>query len=232
MEDLPEAQIEGTIKGQPKTGFLEKLKIHKFKILVGVLGTIIFASAVFGAYKFGQRQARPEPAEGPTPTPIVEATPTLLPSEVSTKEDDSTANWKTYRFEKSYKRGELKFEMRYPKEWHILEESESVRWYLQNPKEYLFSVSWLNPDVFYGVEGFCVQDMCNKISEVRTKEGINIGIWKPTVERRKQLYLTDNYLHAEISNSEKYILPSFVFGTPSLKLELFTKLLSTFKFLE
>jgi len=68
--------------------FLDKLKLHKFKILGGVLGVLVFAGAVFGAYKVGQRQVQLVPQ--PTPTPGLVATPT----------PDPTANWKTYTNEK------------------------------------------------------------------------------------------------------------------------------------
>lgn len=64
--------------------FTDKLKIHKFKILGGILGILVFTGAVFGAYKFGQKQVQVGPQ--PTPTPVAVATPT----------PDPTANWKTY----------------------------------------------------------------------------------------------------------------------------------------
>ncbi|MBI4999240.1 hypothetical protein HZB97_00530 [Candidatus Gottesmanbacteria bacterium] len=35
--------------------FLEKLKVHKFKILGGVLGILVLVGAVFGVYKFRQK---------------------------------------------------------------------------------------------------------------------------------------------------------------------------------
>jgi len=72
-----ETQPEEIIEKQPKVSFLEKLKIHKFKILIGVLGVVIFIGAVFGAYKFGQKQFQlgPVPTTTPTPTIFPEATP-------------------------------------------------------------------------------------------------------------------------------------------------------------
>ncbi|MFZ5365804.1 MAG: hypothetical protein ACOZBZ_00745 [Patescibacteria group bacterium] len=94
-QDGPVSEQETQI--QPAS-FWEKLKIHKFKILGGVLGVLVLVSIVFGAYKLGQRSIYPEPVEGPTPTPIVEATPTPLPSEAPAKEGDPTVNWKTYTF--------------------------------------------------------------------------------------------------------------------------------------
>jgi len=95
MEDA-EIQPEEITEEQPETGLFDKIKIHKWKILTGVFGIFVFAGAVFGAYKLGQRQV--QPAAQPTPTPEVVATPT----------PDPTANWKTYRSK------DLNFELRYP----------------------------------------------------------------------------------------------------------------------
>lgn len=57
--------------------FLGKLKTHRLKILGGVLLVLIFAGAVFGAYRLGQRQIQPAPIEGPTPA--ISPKPTLGP---------------------------------------------------------------------------------------------------------------------------------------------------------
>lgn len=97
------------IENQPgeeeiKVSFLEKLKIHKFKILSGIVGVLVFAGAVFGAYRFGQRQV--QPASKPAPTP--------LPSEAPAKEGDPTANWKTYTNTK------YDYSIRYPEESSFL----------------------------------------------------------------------------------------------------------------
>lgn len=59
---LPVSEQETQIQ---TPSFLDKLKIHKFKILGGVLGVFVFTGAVFGAYKFGQKQTQP----GSQPTP-------------------------------------------------------------------------------------------------------------------------------------------------------------------
>ncbi|MFZ5365807.1 MAG: hypothetical protein ACOZBZ_00760 [Patescibacteria group bacterium] len=68
---LPVSPQEIQVQAPP---LLDKLKIHKFKILAGILGVLVLAGAVFGAYKFSQRQV--QPGSQPTPTPMVEATPT------------------------------------------------------------------------------------------------------------------------------------------------------------
>ncbi|PJE67671.1 hypothetical protein COU95_01115 [Candidatus Shapirobacteria bacterium CG10_big_fil_rev_8_21_14_0_10_40_9] len=103
MPEEIEANPEETIKEQPKAGLLEKLRIHKGKILGGVLGIFVFAGAVFGAYKFGQRQVQPGP--WPTPTPKAVATPT----------PDETANWKTYTNTK------YGYSIKYPPDFEIKE---------------------------------------------------------------------------------------------------------------
>jgi len=109
MEEKP-ASAEETIETPaieqppiepPAPSFREKLKIHKFKIIGGILGILVFVGAVFGAYKFGQRQI--QPATQPTPTPEVVATPT----------PDPTADWKTYTNTK------YGYSIKYPNDWMI-----------------------------------------------------------------------------------------------------------------
>jgi len=103
MEEKETAQLpvsEQEIQIQPPSP-LDKLKIHKFKILGGVLGILILAGAVFGAYKFGQRQVQPSPQ--PTPAPGVVATPT----------PDPTANWETYM------NTTLGYSVKYPSGWEV-----------------------------------------------------------------------------------------------------------------
>lgn len=78
-------------------------------LLFSVLGLVLVAGLVFGGYKLGQKQLVSEPK--PTPTPSLVATPTPLSSEAPAKEEDPTANWKTYRNEKY----EISF--KYPTEW-------------------------------------------------------------------------------------------------------------------
>jgi hypothetical protein len=107
MEEKPETQPEETIEEQPKTGFLDKFKLQKKKILIGLgvfLGVLILAGVVFGAYKYSQNQI---PLEEPTPTP--------LPAEVSTEEGDPTADWQTYT------NTEYGYSIKYPKDWYITE---------------------------------------------------------------------------------------------------------------
>lgn len=109
MEEIK--QPEEMVEELPKSGFLEKLRIHKFKILAAFLGFLVSVGAVFGAYKLGQRQAQPGPQ--PTPTPALVATPTPLPTEVLMEEGDLTVDWKTYTNLK------LSYSIRYPPDWSI-----------------------------------------------------------------------------------------------------------------
>lgn len=66
MPEEIEANPEETTNEKSKRSFLERLKIHKFKILGGILGVFIFAGAVFGAYKLGQRQIQLIPKSTPS----------------------------------------------------------------------------------------------------------------------------------------------------------------------
>ncbi|HUS59962.1 MAG TPA: hypothetical protein VMX76_01100 [Nevskiaceae bacterium] len=111
MEEEIETKPEEILKEKLQTGFLDKIKVRKWKILSGLLGFLVLAGAVFGAYKLGQKSiypARPEPSrgepiEGPTPTPGLVATPT----------PDPTADWKTCN-NKNYS-----FSIKYPANFGI-----------------------------------------------------------------------------------------------------------------
>ena len=91
-----EVQIEAPLRSTEGGKLLDKLKIQKKKILIGLgvfFGVLAIAGVVFGAYLIGQRsihparpeQGRGEPTEGPTPTP-----------EVATPTPDPTADWGIY----------------------------------------------------------------------------------------------------------------------------------------
>jgi len=98
--------------------FLDKLKVHKFKILGGVLGVFVLVGAVFGAYKLGQRKVGPGPQ--PTPTPGLVATPT----------PDLTADWKTYTNTKyGYS---IKYPLTYKEDLTLLDLSRDNSLWLQN----------------------------------------------------------------------------------------------------
>lgn len=91
------SEVEGEAMTPPR--WREKLGLHKFKILGGVLGILVFAGGVFGAYRLGQRQVQPTPQ----PSPIVSPSPT----------PDITANWKTYTNTK------YGYSIQYPDDWAI-----------------------------------------------------------------------------------------------------------------
>lgn len=103
-----EAKPEETIEEQQKPSCLTQIKIHKFKIVVGILGAFIFVGAVFGAYKLGQKQV--QPGSQPTPTSMVVATPT----------PDPTADWKTYTNTK------YGYSIKYPEDWVMLEAATAI----------------------------------------------------------------------------------------------------------
>lgn len=103
MEEKPtgaeEKQNTSEVESEPShfttpPRWKEKLKLHKWRILGGILGVLVFAGAVFGAYKLGTRQAQPIPT--PAPTLVVTPTP------------DPTADWQTYKSEI------LSFEIKHP----------------------------------------------------------------------------------------------------------------------
>jgi len=105
--------------------FWDKLKIHKIKILGGVFGLLFFVGAVFGAYRVGQRQALPESAEEPTPTPAVVTTPTPEPTVTEVSRLSPTpitiekipyqpiASWQIYTD------SQAKFSVQYPKTYKL-----------------------------------------------------------------------------------------------------------------
>jgi len=97
MEKI-ETKPEEIVEEQPKASFLDKLKPHKLKILIGILGVLILVGAVFGIYKYAQRQIPLEPTEEPT-------------LEVATPTPDPTADWETYTNTK------YGFSIRYPKNY-------------------------------------------------------------------------------------------------------------------
>lgn len=75
MRDL-EVKPEATIEEKSKTGVIEKLRLHKLKILGGFLGFLFLVSATFGAYQLGRRQSQLVPQ--PIPSPAVSPIPTSV----------------------------------------------------------------------------------------------------------------------------------------------------------
>lgn len=139
MEEL-KTQPEETVE-EPNLGFLDKIKIHKWKILGGVLGISVLAGAVFGAYKLGQRQAQPVPQ--PTPTPVATPTP------------DLTADWKVFKNE------EYGFEFKYPDRLRIEEnkyQGEQGYAYCLNFKKNLSVKFFSVQNVYAGAAGCYFED--------------------------------------------------------------------------
>ena len=123
MPEEIESQPGEIIEEQPRVSCLSKIKIHKFKILGGLLGVLVFTGAVFGAYKFGQRQIQPAPQ--PTPTPEVVITPTPEPTVAEVSQPSPTpitiekipykpiSSWQTYTD------SQAKFSVQYPPNYKI-----------------------------------------------------------------------------------------------------------------
>lgn len=84
---MPEEQISQEINPEPQPvippvpEIIPKSQGNRLKIvLFSVLGVLVLAGVVFGAYKFGQKQAQPALTPEAIPTPIL----------------DPTANWETF----------------------------------------------------------------------------------------------------------------------------------------
>jgi len=106
-EETPQLPISEQEIQIEAPSFLDKLKLQKKKILIGLgvfLGVLVLGGAVFGIYKYAQNQISPGE---PTPTP--------LPPEVSTEEGDPTADWETYTNAK------YGYSIKYPKDWYTTE---------------------------------------------------------------------------------------------------------------
>jgi len=80
MEEKIEPQPLMEPEAEPSVPSLwEKLKANKFKILGGVLGILVLAGAVFGAYKFGRKEILSEVAPSPSPVTTPSPSPTGEP---------------------------------------------------------------------------------------------------------------------------------------------------------
>jgi len=117
MAEEIDVQPEAITEEEPQIGFLDKLKIYKFKILGGILGAFVLAGAVFGVYKFRQRQ--------------VQLTPQLTPTAIPSPSPDLTADWK------GYMNFSLGISFKYPENWNV----ELVESTLHiNPQEGSFTI--------------------------------------------------------------------------------------------
>ena len=240
MEEI-ETKLQQIIEERPKTGFLEKLKLHKFKILGGVLGVLIFAGVVFGAYKIGQRQIQPVPQ--PTPIPIAVATPT----------PDPTANRKTYTSD------DIGFSIKYPENWYFEENPDFQKPYLvEDALEVKVQFANFKPP-FKGPAGSIPQGCWFDILAADTEMSLDQFITKnPTVgslqglpDRRervvvdgrpaeKRVYLPNEFIFetritVHAADTGKVVV--FYYSSPLAEQavdceQTFNLMLSTFKFLE
>lgn len=186
---------------------LEKLKIHKFRILIGVFGVLVFWGAVFGAYKLGQRSIYPEPTEGLTPTPVVVVTPTAEP----------TANWKTYINTK------LGFSLKYPQDWDpLLEESiHSTRSEVSFAPYFSIEVG-----VFYHQDKqreLTYQEVVKQFARTEEKP------WETTLDGRPASRI-ENLIAAKKSRNI-YLISAYSLTRSPMDKQAFNLILSTFKFL-
>jgi len=145
---LPVSEQEVQI-GAPS--FFDKIKLQKKKILIGLgvfFGVLFFTGAVFGIYKYNQKQIQPVPQPIPTP----------LPAEVTMEEGDPTADWETYT------NTEDGYSIKYPPDWFIEEKEDLVSIYNQNPQAHKFErTKEISAGVFdYPEEDFIFQVTVNK----------------------------------------------------------------------
>jgi len=239
MEEKP-ASVEETIETPaieqsptkpPTPSFQEKLKANKFRILAGVLGILVFAGAVFGAYKLGQRQA--QPAAQPTPTPEVVATPT----------PDLTADWKTYTNTK------YGYSIKYPQGVIVEDDKEQNLVIFEFPKEedwiagfsvwYYSNLENLDPQSFYqklyDEEKAASEEGLPPPPEPLESKGVNVGNLRGFQVRilAYEAYERITYL----GKDDKMVAIRFADENPNdplqkEHLDTFNLMLSTFRFLE
>ena len=209
---------------------------NKWKILGGILGILVFAGAVFGAYKFGQRQIPFEP------------TPTPLPSEAPAKEGDPTADWKTYKNEA------LGFQFKYPSDpkWNIKKGVQGTsslalynydidkapgRDYIPSVDGDLFKVEITVNDKYSDVNEWFIEEKQKTDSDTDEQyEFLNVK--SITVDSQKGIYY-------ELKSMSGLNIGLAVFESPKKQLihfysglnfegnqQTFNLILSTFKFLE
>lgn len=122
-EETPESPVSSRGFQIETLSFLDKIKIHKFKILGGILGFFVAAGLVFAGYEIGRKQVQLTPISIPTviPTPISKFTPTpkISPTSVIpatpelTPTPDPTADWKTYT------NARYGYEIKYPPDYKL-----------------------------------------------------------------------------------------------------------------
>jgi len=144
---------------------LEKIQAQKKKILIGLgafVGILILAGAVFGIYKYAQKQIPLEPTEGPTP-------------EIATPTPDPIVDWKTYTNTK------YGYSIKYPQEWFIEEKEDLTKIYNRDPNIHKFErIREISSGVFdYSIEDFIfdvdVVENVTREPNLAQKNSIDIG---------------------------------------------------------
>jgi len=212
--------------------FWGKIKVHKFKILGGILGVFVFVGAVFGAYKFGQRQVQPSG---------LVATPTPLPSEsanLAENEGDLTANWKTYT------NNGHSFAFRYPSSWNYKAVPNFPDTILFSPEEIVFAENSEGPITPVSVSikrGVNIEKAVNTIKEAyRYKDFKERDIVVGGVNCRKisgivtaESYITGKFnSQVFIPHNGEIINFSYTEETARVNEQIFDLMLSSFRFLD
>lgn len=230
LEETPQLPVSPQETQIQAPSLWEKIQAQKKKILIelGVfIVVLILAGAVFGVYKYSQRQIPIEPTEGPTPTLVATPTP------------DPTADWETYTNTK------YGFSIRYPKNYTSQEYGPSgpssiqvqlksteagidinIFWLGESPAYNMSLTEWYNdlltaemPYTSYGAQSS---------PEYTERKEIEVGGVKGIQLKQMEEYggLADILL--PIPNAVVEIaIDDVVIETPEIQL-----ILSTFKFLE
>lgn len=202
----------------------QKPRINKFVILGVILGVLVFAGAVFGAYKIGQKQIQFQPS--PTPEAVVSPSP------------DPTADWETYTNTK------YGYSIKYPQNYSLGSFGEEKPETLANIElkspESTISIIWMTESPEYSVS---LVDWYNNLSTVEIPYTSYGAQTSPDYTERKEIeiggvkgiQLKQIGEHGDFADILLPLLNAVVeigidydiIETPEIK-----QILSTFKFLE
>lgn len=196
-------------------------------LLIGIIAIAIIG----GTYYFGKTQVFKSQPQNPevtsrNPKPIFTPQSTSSPDKTA-KPDSIGANWKTYR---SSKHG---FELQYPDDWQVTEDSVSATFSpVNNQDDLVFYVSVYSKEVGgHGAPGPLVRTTDVVIAGFKTQEKIYQG--KCCGDDSPISTLTSINL---IKHIDKYYSLEFKFNNQNEKsdpstIKIFNQILSTFKFL-
>lgn len=108
-----------------------------WKIGILMVGLVLAGSIVYAGWQFSQKQTMPSV---PTPTPVVQLSPSPTPDLYTEASRSATANWKTYQDPN------LKYTFKYPNDWTLQTEksSDGKIWvyltYFFDKKDYSFAI--------------------------------------------------------------------------------------------